>query len=449
MFEASSPVATHGATPAEPVELRYQFGFANELASEALPGALPDGQISPQRPKYGLYTEGLTGTSFTAPRSETRRTWVYRVRPSVVGRPFEEVRGGRICTAPLASAWVPNPYRWSPFPIPKEPTDWVAGLTTLGANGDPTARTGMAVHVYTANRSMADCAFMNLDGELLIVPQQGTLHVTTELGVLRVQPTEILLIPKGLRFKVALPDGPSRGYVCENYGAPFRLPELGPIGSHGLANRRDFAAPVAAFEESDLDKPYRLVCKASGRLWEARIDHSPFDVIAWQGNLAPCKYDLSRFMAISSVRFDHADPSIYTVLTSPSDTLGTANVDFVAFTPRWMVAEHTFRPPYFHRNVMSEFMGLLSGRHEAKAEGFIPGGASLHNSGVSHGPDESTTRQAMSEELAPQKFDHSYAFMFETSCPLRLTEFAMNSEQLQKDYSLCWQGIGRLYQGRP
>ncbi|CAN5759414.1 homogentisate 1,2-dioxygenase [soil metagenome] len=426
-------------------DVQYQRGFANELSSEAMPGALPDHQTSPQRPAYGLYTESLTGTSFTAPRQESRRSWVYRIRPSVVGGPFKAIDAGLIRTAPLPMGWSPNPHRWSAFPIADAPADFVQGLSTLAANGDPDMRVGMAVHVYMANRSMVDRAFMNLDGELLIVPQQGTLNVTTELGLLQAKPTEILVIPRGLRFKVALPDGASRGYVCENYGAPFRLPELGPIGSHGLANVRDFMAPVAAFDDSDA--PHQVVCKASGTLWSAELDHSPFDVVAWQGSLAPCKYDLSRFMTVSSVSFDHADPSIYTVLTAPSDTPGTANVDFVAFTPRWMVAEHTFRPPYFHRNVMSEFMGLITGRHEAKADGFVPGGSSLHNSGVAHGPDWATTAQAMSAELVPQKFDQSYAFMFETAYPLRLTEFATQSPQLQGDYAHCWQDIERLYTG--
>lgn len=427
--------------------LIYQSGFANELASEALPGALPAGQTSPQRPPYGLYTEGLTGTSFTAPRQDNRRTWVYRIRPSVITGVFRQIDSGLIRTAPLLSAWSPNPLRWQPFPIPDVPTDFIDGLVTLAANGDPATRAGMAVHMYMANRSMTERAFTNLDGEMLIVPQQGTLRITTELGILKVKPTEIVVIPKGMRFKVELPEGASRGYVCENYGHALRLPELGPIGSHGLANARDFNAPVAAFDPAHAR--HQVICKASGCLWAAHMDHSPFDVVAWQGNLVPYKYDLSKFMVVSSVIFDHADPSIYTVLTAPSDTPGTANVDFVAFTPRWMVAEHTFRPPYFHRNVMSEFMGLISGRHEAKADGFVSGGASLHNPGVAHGPDTTTTRRAMAADLTPQKFDHSYAFMFETSYPLRLTEFAMNSPLLDQDYANCWQGIDPLFTGGP
>lgn len=440
MSETSESKSTGRST-----QRSYQSGFGNELSSEALPNALPDGQTNPQRPAYGLYTEGLTGTSFTAPRQENRRTWVYRIRPSVVCGPFLQIDCGLIRTAPLPSVWPPNPLRWAPAPMPDRPTDFIEGLVTLAANGDPSIRVGMAAHLYMANRSMTGRAFMNLDGEMLIVPQQGRLGITTELGMLDVRPTEIAVIPKGMRFRVDLPDGSARGYVCENYGVPLRLPELGPIGSHGLANARDFLAPVAAFEDSEV--PCQIISKASGCLWAAQMDHSPFDVVAWQGNLLPYKYDLSRFMVVSSVSFDHADPSIYTVLTAPTDTPGTANVDFVAFTPRWMVAEHTFRPPYFHRNIMSEFMGLICGRHEAKADGFVPGGASLHNSGVAHGPDTSTTSQAMAAALTPQKFDQSFAFMFETSYPLRLTEYAMHAPQLQQDYAHCWEGLGRMFTG--
>ncbi len=427
--------------------LRYQSGFANEFASEALPGALPKGQNSPQRAPYGLYAEVLSGTSFTAPRAANRRTWMYRIRPAVVCGPFRMVDCGRIRTAPLAQRWQPNALRWSPFEIPQEPGDFVQGLATLAANGDPALQAGMAVHVYLANRSMVDRVFFDAEGELLVVPQAGRLRVITELGILDVEPREVLLIPRGLRFRVELPDGSARGYVCENYGASFRLPELGPIGASGLANPRDFLAPVAAFEDSG--DACEVLGKAGGALWAARMDHSPFDVVAWHGNCAPCKYDLANFMTIASVSFDHPDPSIYTVLTSLSDTPGTANVDFVALAPRWMVAEHTFRPPYFHRNVMAEFMGLICGAHESKAGGFLPGGASLHNSGVAHGPDAATAERASSAPLAPQKFDDSYAFMFETRYPLRLTEYAEQCGELQADYLECWQGLRKRFTGAP
>ena len=436
---------------AEPRQARaadaaYLSGFGNEFATEALPGALPQGQNSPQRPPYGLYAELLTGTSFTAPRAANRRSWLYRIRPSVTSQPFSRIDSRLIHTAPLPQPWSPNPQRWDPFPIPEAPADFFEGLVTVAANGDPSAQFGTAIHMYLANRSMVDRAFLNSDGELLIVPQQGRLRIVTELGVLAVAPREIAMIPRGMRFMVELPDGAARGYVCENYGTPFRLPELGPIGSNGLANARDFLAPAAAFE--DRDCCFELIAKAGGNLWSAQMDHSPFDVVAWHGNLAPCKYDLANFNTIASVSYDHPDPSIYTVVTAPSDTPGTANVEFVAVGPRWMVAEHSFRPPFFHRNVMSEFMGSISGVHDAKAGGFLPGGASLHNAIVPHGPDAATAASASSAALAPQRYEDSYVFMFETRYPLRLTDYALGSPQLQHDYFKCWQGVKNNFTGK-
>ena len=423
--------------------LEYQSGFGNDFSSEALPGVLPRGQMSPQRVALGLYAEAISGTAFTVPRAQNRRTWVYRIRPSVCTGPYTRRDNGLIRTAPLAGDWNPNPLRWSPFAMPGAPADFVDGMATLCANGDPVTQTGMAIHVYRANLSMGERAFVNADGDFLVIPEQGRLRVVTELGILEAAPREVVLIPRGLRFRVDLPDGAARGYVGENYGPPFRLPELGPIGSNGLANARDFLYPVAAFE--DRDTPHEIISKTGGNLWVAPLDHSPFDVVAWYGNLSACKYDLANFMTIGSVSVDHPDPSIYTMLTSPSDTPGIANVDFVALAPRWMVAEHTFRPPFFHRNVMSEFMGLITGAHEAKAGGFVPGGASLHNSGVPHGPDAATFERASSVELGPQWFDSSYAFMLETRYPLRLTEFAAGASELQQDYAHCWQGLKKHF----
>ena len=448
----ATTVSTTGRTAATAgdsgVPLRYQTGFGNEFASEALPGALPQGQNSPQRPAYGLYIEGMSGTSFTTPRAANRRTWLYRIRPSVVCQPFKKIDAGLIRTAPLPGGWSPNPLRWNPLPVPRAAADFVQGLVTLAANGDPALQLGMAMHMYLANRSMTDRVFFDADGELLVIPQEGRLRVVTELGVLAVEPREILVLPRGLRFRVELPDGTGRGYVCENYGTPFRLPELGLIGANGLANPRDFLAPVAAFE--DRERRHEVLGKVGGSLWAAEMDHSPFDVVAWHGNSVPCKYDLANFMTINSVSFDHPDPSIYTVLSSLSDRPGTANIDFAALTPRWMVAEHTFRPPYFHRNVMAEFMGLIRGVHESKAGGeggFVPGGASLHNPGVPHGPDTSTTEGATAARLAPQKFDDSYAFMIESPYPLRPTEYALQCAQLQQNYFACWQDLKKHFAG--
>ncbi|HKR27744.1 MAG TPA: homogentisate 1,2-dioxygenase [Acidobacteriaceae bacterium] len=424
-------------------ELRYQSGFGNEFATEAVAGALPHGQNAPQKSALGLYTEQLSGTAFTAPRATNRRTWTYRIRPSVTHKPFSEIGAGLFRSGPFTETPTPpNQMRWNPIPMPEKPTDFVEGITTMGGSGDPAMQTGVGVHLYAANASMKGRYFYNADGEMLIVPQQGTLRLATELGILGVAPGEIAIIPRGIKIRVEL-DGPSRGYICENYGVHFRLPDLGPIGANGLANPRDFLAPVAAYE--DLNGDFRVVAKFLGRLWEAEIDHSPLDVVAWHGNYAPYKYDLSRYNCINTVSFDHPDPSIYTVLTSPSVLPGTANVDFVIFPPRWLVAEHTFRPPWFHRNMMNEFMGLVFGEYDAKAEGFLPGGASLHNCMSGHGPDAETWEKASNAELKPVKLENTLAFMFETGLPVRPTKFALETKILQHEYYECWQGLKKHF----
>jgi len=427
--------------------LRYQSGFGGEFATEALEGALPVGQNSPQRAPYGLYAEQLSGTAFTAPRHANRRSWLYRIRPAVMHGTFVEYPQPALASAPFDGvATSPNQLRWDPFPFPDGATDFIDGLMTIAGNGNVCAQAGIAIHVYACNRSMRDRWFYNADGEMLIVPQQGTLEVATELGVLMIAPGEIALVPRGMRFAIALGEGDgARGYVCENYGAMLRLPELGPIGANGLANPRDFLTPVAAFSERE--GAFELIAKLGGRLWRAPIDHSPLDVVAWHGNYAPCKYDLARFNAINTVSFDHPDPSIFTVLTSPSDTAGTANVDFVIFPPRWMVAEGTFRPPWFHRNIMSEYMGLIRGVYDAKAEGFLPGGGSLHNAMSGHGPDAATFERASTASLAPQRLDATLAFMFESRYVIHPTPQALASSQLQQDYQACWQGLARHFTG--
>jgi homogentisate 1,2-dioxygenase len=420
--------------------LRYQSGFGNEHATEAIDGALPQGRNSPQRAPLDLYPELVSGTAFTAPRHENRRSWLYRRQPSVVSGRYQAYaqplwRTGADTGVPLA----PEPMRWNPFPVGAPNCDFIDGMRTLAANGDAEAQTGLAAHVYLADQSMQRRAFVNADGEMLLVPQQGRLRIVTEMGRLEVGPGEIALLPRGVAFKVELPDGPSRGYVCENYGAQFRLPELGPIGSNGLANARDFLAPVAAYE--DTPGEYEIIKKFGGHLWRAPMAHSPFNVVAWHGNLAPLKYDTASFMAIGSISFDHPDPSIFTVLTSPSDTPGTANCDFVIFPPRWLVMEDTFRPPWYHRNLMSEFMGLVLGEYDAKPEGFKPGGASLHNCMVPHGPDEEAFERASGAELKPQKLDNTLAFMFESRYRFIPTEFALTSPQLDARYADCWAGL--------
>jgi homogentisate 1,2-dioxygenase len=422
----------------------YQSGFGNEFATEAVAGTLPVGRNSPQRVAHGLYAEQLSGTAFTAPRRENRRSWLYRIRPAAMHSPFEPFLQPRLHNDFGAAPVPPDQLRWNPLPIAEAPTDFVDGLYTMAGNGSAEAQHGVGIHLYAANRSMQGRFFYDADGELLIVPQQGRLVVATELGVIAVEPQQIAVIPRGVRFRVELPDGASRGYVCENFGALMRLPDLGPIGANGLANPRDFETPRAAYEEVEGD--FELIAKFQGHLWRAAIGHSPLDVVAWHGNYAPYRYDLRRFNAIGSISFDHPDPSIFTVLTSPSDTPGTANLDFVIFPPRWLVAQDTFRPPWFHRNVASEFMGLVHGAYDAKAEGFAPGGASLHNCMTGHGPDAATFEKASRADLdEPDVIRDTMAFMFETRAVIRPTVQAIDAPHRQRDYQACWAGLKKHF----
>jgi len=428
-------------------QVNYQSGFGNEFATEAQPGALPVGQNSPQKHPLGLYTEQVSGSPFTAPRGQNRRTWMYRIRPSVVHEPYQPfvkptlLRSGPFDEEPTP----PNQMRWNPLPFPTAPTDFVEGIVTIGGNGDPAAQEGVGIHIYAATASMTDRFFYDADGEMLILPQQGGLRLATECGILEVKPGELAAIPRGIKFRVELLEGTARGYICENYGQPFRLPDLGPIGANGLANPRDFLAPVAAFD--DREGEFEVVSKFLGRLWKARFNHSPLDVVAWHGNYAPYKYDMARFNCINTVSFDHPDPSIFTVLTAPSHLHGTANVDFAIFPPRWLVAEHTFRPPWFHRNMMNEFMGLIYGEYDAKAEGFLPGGASLHNCMSGHGPDAETFERASHADLKPHRIADTLAFMFETRLAVRPTRYALEAKILQHEYYECWQGLKRNFPG--
>lgn len=433
--------------------LKYQSGFGNEFATEAHPGVLPVGQNSPQQVPHGLYAEQISGTAFTAPRHLNRRTWMYRIRPGALHGGFVPVAFNG-----TTSRWhnefhqVPAPpdqLRWDPLPLPAEPTDFVEGIVTFAGNGGPDVGTGIGIHQYAATKSMTDRFFYDADGELLIVPQAGRLRIATELGVLEVAPREIAVLPRGIRFRVELLDGSARGYVAENYGALLRLPELGPIGSNGLANARDFLTPVAAYE--DRDGKFELLTKFQGRFWRAKLDHSPLDVVGWHGNYAPYKYDLERFNTIGSISFDHPDPSIFTVLTSASDTPGSANLDFVIFGPRWLAMEHSFRPPWFHRNVASEFMGLIHGVYDAKESGgFVPGGASLHNCMSGHGPDAGSYDKAVAADCStPQKVADTLAFMFESRAVIRPSRHALECQELQRDYSNCWAGIKKNFKPGP
>jgi homogentisate 1,2-dioxygenase len=439
----TAPARSTPQNAARPV-LEYQTGFGNQFSTEAVPGALPVGQNSPQHAPRGLYVEVISGTAFTAPRAENLSTWMYRLRPSAMHAPFRRVGDGLLRSGPFTEVETPpNRLRWDPLPPPAAPTDFLDGLATLAGSGEPAAQAGIAVHGYCANRSMTERFFVDSDGELMIVPQQGELLIFTELGKLCVAPGEIAVVPRGLKFRVELLERQARGYACENYGAQFRLPELGPIGSQGLAQPRDFMAPVAAYE--DRDGECEVVNKFMGGLWAATWDRSPLDVVAWHGRNVPYKYDLARFMAVNTVTVDHCDPSIFTVLTSPSGQPGVANCDFVIFPPRWLVAEHSFRPPWFHRNVMSELMGLVQGMYDAKAGGFVPGGVSLHNCMSAHGPDVATFEKATAEPLEPVRYRDTLAFMWESRYVFRPTRFALETPTLQKSYDAVWSGFHKHF----
>jgi homogentisate 1,2-dioxygenase len=422
----------------------YMSGFANEFATEALVGALPKNQNSPQQCAYGLYAEQISGTAFTAPRHSNRRTWTYRIRPAAMHQPFVQIDNGMMTNDFSSVPSSPNQMRWDPQDIPSTPTHFANSWVTMAGNGSADAQTGCAIHLFAANCDMLDTYFYNADAELLIIPQQGRLQIRTELGELHIEPQEIAVVPRGIRFQVNLPDGQARGYVCENFGVMLKLPDLGVIGSNGLANPRDFLIPVAHYEDKEGD--YTLLAKFSGNLWSAKIGHSPLDVVAWHGNFAPYKYDLRHFNTIGSISYDHPDPSIFLVLQSPSNTPGVDTIDFVIFPPRWLAAENTFRPPWFHRNIASEFMGLIHGQYDAKSTGFKPGGSSLHNCMSGHGPDAPTFEKASHiDTRVPQKVDDTMAFMIETCTILKPSRFAMETSLLQKEYFQCWQGIKKNF----
>lgn len=423
---------------------KYQSGFGNEFATEAVKGALPVGQNSPQRAPLGLYAEQFSGTAFTVPRVHNKRTWTYRIRPSVLHKPFQQIENKLLKSSPFDEiVTTPNQLRWNPLPMPETETDFIDGLTTIAGNGDSFSQVGIAIHIFACNKEMKDRFFYNADGEMLVVAEKNPVRFLTELGTIEIGAGEIAVIPRGLKFRTELPEGCARGYICENYGAQFRLPDLGPIGANGLANSRDFLAPVAWFE--DREGEFELVAKFGGNLWACEIDHSPLDVVGWHGNYAPYKYDLRRFNTIGSISFDHPDPSIFTVLTSPSGEAGVANCDFVVFPDRWLVAENTFRPPWYHRNVMSEYMGLVYGQYDAKEEGFVPGGGSLHNQMSAHGPDLDAFEKASSAELKPQKLSGTMAFMFESRYIIRPTRFAMETSGLQREYFEVWQKLKKNF----
>lgn len=422
-------------------ELHYQSGFGNHLSTEAITGALPRGQNSPQKVNFGLYAEQVSGSAFTAPKGQNLRSWLYRIHPSAMQIASEA--SSSVIFTDTAESIAPSPLRWEPIAFPTKPTTFLEGLHAFARNGSVELHQGATTYLYACNKSMENEFFYSADGELLIVPQHGSLLFRTELGLLTLSPEEILVVPRGIKFQVQLLNDSARGYICENHAQPFRLPERGPIGANGLANERDFLYPVAFYE--DITGNYKVSCKFLGKLWHSEMTFSPLNVVAWHGNYAPYKYSLKNFNAINSVSFDHCDPSIFTVLSSPTAIAGTANVDFVIFPERWSVAEHTFRAPYFHRNIMSELMGLIKGEYDAKAEGFHPGGVSIHNGFIPHGPDAKSCDLASRADLKPFHIENTLAFMFESSLCWLPTKFAMHSKHLQKDYSQCWQDLPKHF----
>jgi homogentisate 1,2-dioxygenase len=426
---------------------QYMSGFRNTFESEALPDVLPVGQNSPQKVNYGLYAEQLSGSPFTAPQATNQRSWLYRIRPSVrhTGR-FTRIDKRLIRTAPQARDENELPIgqlRWKPMPIPSEELTFVSGLRTMTTAGDSDTQVGMAAHVAFVTASMKNEYFFNADGELLVVAQEGKLRFRTEFGIIDIEPGEICVILRGMIFAVEVLNEPARAFVCENYGSTFTLPDRGPIGANCLANPRDFRTPVAAYE--DKEEPSTLIVKWGGELYTTQIDQSPLDVVAWHGNYAPYKYNLRHFSPVGAILFDHPDPSIFTVLTAPSETPGTANVDFVIFPDRWMVAEKSFRPPWYHRNLMSEFMGLIYGVYDAKPDSFPPGAVSLHNQMLPHGPDSKAFEHGSNAELTPTKLSGSLAFMFETRFPQRLTRYAATSKEVDENYINCWRDLSKRF----
>lgn len=418
-------------------KFKYMSGFGNQFISELLEGAVPKTQNNPQKCPYGLIAEQLSGTAFTKPRLFNQRSWLYRISPSAKHEKFTKYKKTNWKASFATDDYTtPEQIRWFKGDIPeKDKVDFIDGTHTVCGAGSAQMKSGIAIHQYLINSSMEKRALMNADGDLLIVPQEGELTITTEFGILTVAPREICVIQRGIKFKVDV-EGGCRGYMAEIFQGHFVIPDLGPIGSNGLANPKDFLTPVAWYE--DVETEYQILHKFQGLFFETKSDHSPFDVVGWHGNYAPYKYNLDHFNTMNTVSFDHPDPSIFTVLTCQSLDPGTAVLDFVIFPPRWMVAEKTFRPPYYHRNVMCEYMGLISGVYDAKKGGkggFMPGGSSLHNIMSGHGPESEVFKKSSKDELKPVKYPYeNLAFMFESCYFMNPTEWSMKNLPIDVDY---------------
>lgn len=434
-------------------------------SSEAVSGAVPAVNNSPQKPPLGLRTERISGGSFVAPRELSYQTWLYRLRASIAHSDWARLRvsgadEGYGPPSPVRPANVtPNSRLWGGFPAPAAGSHWANGQQLLGRNGDPQAKEGMALWVFSVTASMPPRqAFASLDGEALVIPQSGALDIQTELGRLVVRQNEIAVIPRNVRYRVCLPEGkPCRGYVCELYQGHFRLPDLGVIGSTGLANVRDFQVPKAfvdATVHSHLgttqapgpgaptgvdDGEWSIVARLVGNLWHCTQAHTPFDVVGWHGTCYPFKYDLARFCALGNLVFDEHDPSLFVVLTARHHGAEptTAVVDFAVIPPRWMAARDTNWLPYFHRNTMQEFFGpivaLQDGAHPLNATGetnrFAPFGAGLNGCMSTHGPSERDFQAARARDTTTPAFvggdEGVTIFLVETERPLLLSDWAM------------------------
>jgi homogentisate 1,2-dioxygenase len=423
--------------------LEYNVGFGNSFASEAEKDALPKNQNTPKICPYNLYAEQLSGTAFTLPRYKNKRSWLYRIQPSVTQGVFKPCSDefNHVLTDLNKEKNVvitPSQLRWRPL-SKNSAKDFLGGLTTIAGAGSPEMKNGLAIYAYSFGTSMKNSAFYNSDGDFLIVPQKGNLYLLTEFGKMVVGQGEMVVIPRGIKFSVEVEEDVT-GWICEVFAGHFELPDLGPIGANGLANPRDFLAPKAFYERKK--EKFSIYNKFLGKFFVSESDHSPFDVVAWHGNYYPFKYDMRNFNVVNSVTYDHMDPSIFTVLTCVSDEPGKAICDFVVFKQRWMVAENTFRPPYYHRNTMSEFMGNIYGEYDAKGKGFEPGCSSLHLPMTPHGPDKTSYQKGISEEEVPIKFKDTMSFMFESFLMFKICKTAYDDAiKLDHDYHQCWEGL--------